>query len=114
MQDHINNIICLKIGKNRVFLNKKQIIMFRIIERKIEVITDSNSYYISGSLLDIENKLKNKDFFRVSQSCIVNVKRIEKIETSKKIKYIKFTDFNEKAVISPGKMQELLSVIITI
>ena len=64
-----------------VKLNPNDIFCFNIEENKIVAYLKNEKYYLKQRLYEIENIL-NKNFVKINQSCIVNIKMIEKFEAS--------------------------------
>jgi DNA-binding LytR/AlgR family response regulator len=67
--------------ENEIIINGKEIIYFEIYDKKIKIITTKKSYYINGSLNQIEEKVNEINFMRIHKSYIVNCDFIKNINS---------------------------------
>ncbi|MBS5368089.1 LytTR family DNA-binding domain-containing protein [Longibaculum muris] len=63
-------------------LEQSQIIRFYASQQKVYAQVNDREYVIRLRLYEIENRLNQKDFIRISHSEIVNLKAIEKLDLS--------------------------------
>ena len=62
-------------------LELKDIFCFTVEENKVYAITENDKLLIKARLYKIEESL-DKNFIRINQSCIVNIRKIKKFDTS--------------------------------
>ncbi len=62
-------------------IKTSDIYAFLIEDSKLYAITDSGKYRINGRLYQIEESVGD-GFVKINQSCIVNIKRIERFDTT--------------------------------
>lgn len=62
-------------------LNLSEICCFTVEDNKVYALTDKNKFLIKSRLYQIEEKLSG-DFVKINQSCIANIKKIGKFDTS--------------------------------
>ncbi|MDK2918963.1 MAG: two-component system, LytTR family, response regulator NatR [Candidatus Petromonas sp.] len=103
--------VCIKNGKEKLFIPKKAIIMFCKNGRKINIITMQGEFSIYGSLNKIEEKLKSRHFFRSHQSFIINIQKIKKIISSSYENYVVLEGTKERALITRKREKKLYELI---
>ncbi len=62
-------------------LNLSEIICFIVEDNKVYALTDKDKLHIKHRLYQVEEKLSD-DFVKINQSCIANIKKIKKFDTS--------------------------------
>lgn len=62
-------------------LNLSEISCFTVEDNKVYALTDKDKLQIKHRLYQIEEKLSD-DFIKINQSCIANIKKIKKFDTS--------------------------------
>ncbi len=62
-------------------LDLSEICCFTVEDNKVYALTDKNKFLIKSRLYQIEEKLSG-DFVKINQSCIANIKKIRKFDTS--------------------------------
>lgn len=68
---------------NRIyFIDLESIICFFSKDRYNYTRTKDGIYKVKYKLYELEEMLKNKDFIRISNSCIINIKQVECFDTS--------------------------------
>ena len=67
--------------KTAVPLNLMDIYCFTVEQNKVFAMTENESFEIKLRLYQIEEKLP-KNFIKINQSCIANIKRIEKFDAT--------------------------------
>ncbi len=68
-------------GSEIIKLDPKDIYLFTIIDNKIYAICEREKYLIKERLYSLEEKLPGH-FVRINQSCIGNIKKMERFDTS--------------------------------
>lgn len=77
----INKLIGIK--DQKIFLlNPNEIYCFYSENQKVYAKTDKNELWVKQKLYEIEEKFKGTSFVRVSNSCIVNISKINNLELS--------------------------------
>ncbi|MBE6628573.1 MAG: LytTR family transcriptional regulator [Ruminococcaceae bacterium] len=82
------------------FLPFKDIYYFEAMENKIFFYTKEKTFEASLKLYQIEEKLQNTSFARVSKSAIVNLKKIKSIRPDENSRLIATLLSNEKIMVS--------------
>lgn len=103
--------ICVKNGNERIFMPKRDIIMFYKEGRKTKMITNEGPFLINASLSQVEERLQTKHFFRTHQSYLVNVQKIKKIEYSEYENYVHLEGTEEKALITKKQEKSLYEMV---
>ena len=68
---------------NRIyFIDLESIICFFSKDKYNYIRTKDGIYKVKYKLYELEEMLKNKDFIRISNSCIINIKQVECFDTS--------------------------------
>lgn len=62
-------------------LNLSEIYCFAVEDNKVYALTDKDKLQIKQRLYQVEEKLSD-DFVKINQSCIANIKKIKKFDTS--------------------------------
>lgn len=62
-------------------LNEKDIFCFTIENNKVYALTDKEKYTLKLRIYQLEEML-GKDFIKINQSCIVNLRKIKKFDSS--------------------------------
>ncbi len=99
--------VCIKNGTEKVFISKKNIIMFEKNGRKIDIITEENNYSIYGSLNKIEEKLKSRHFFRSHQSFVINLQKLKKVISTEYENYLILDGTDRKALITKNREKKI-------
>ncbi|AOT69116.1 LytTR family DNA-binding domain-containing protein [Geosporobacter ferrireducens] len=107
----IHGKVCVKSGMERLFMPKKNIIMFVKNGRKTDMVTVEGTYSLNTSLNSIEKKLDNRHFFRSHQSYIINLMMINKIVTTELETHVEMENTEEKALITKQNEKKLYSFI---
>lgn len=63
-------------------LNPEEIYCFYSENQKVFAKTDKDALFVNQKLYELEEKLKGTSFVRVSNSCIVNISKINNLELS--------------------------------
>ncbi len=103
--------VCIKDGSEKIFISKKNIIMFEKNGRKIDVICEEKCFSIYGSLNNIEEKLKSKHFFRSHQSYIINLQKLKKIISTDYENYLVLEGTDRKALVTRTREKKLYDQI---
>lgn len=108
----IHGKVCVKNGSEKLFIPKRNIIMFVKNGRKTDMHTiDGETFQINASLNRIEKKLDNRHFFRSHQSYIVNLMLIHKVVSTDLETYIVMEHTSEKALITKQNEKKLYHFI---
>ncbi len=106
--------ICFKKHSNKIFIQKKDIIMVARAQRKIEIITQQERFTVNCPLYEIEKKLDDPIFFRCHQSYLINLSKVSKIFYQGNKRYVAFEDIHEKAEISRENVKKLCTLFTAI
>ena len=68
-------------GYEAVNLRTDEVVCFLVEEGKVYAITDKNRFRLKSRLYQLEETLP-EDFVKINQSCIANIKKIERFDTS--------------------------------
>lgn len=107
----IHGKICVKHGNERLFLPKKNIIMFVKNGRKTDMHTTEGIFSIPASLNHVEKKLDNRHFFRSHQSFIINLMMIKKIVATDLETYVVMEHTDARAQITKQNEKRLYELI---
>ena len=69
-------------GKNMELLSQRDIVRIYTSGRKLIIQTDDNSYFSARTLSNLETILNNDRFIRISQSEIINIRKVKKFDIS--------------------------------
>ncbi|MFZ5969177.1 MAG: LytTR family transcriptional regulator DNA-binding domain-containing protein [Bacillota bacterium] len=104
----IHGKVCVKHGNERLFIPKRNIIMFVKNGRKTDIHTiDGDVFSINASLNSIEKKLDNRHFFRAHQSYIINLMLIQKVVSTELETFVVMEHTKEKALITKQNERKL-------
>ncbi|ACV62806.1 response regulator receiver protein [Desulfofarcimen acetoxidans DSM 771] len=109
--EFFNDIICFRIGCEKIFISKDEIIMFSTNGRKVDVHTPSCRFTVNITLNEIQKKLDDTIFFRSHQSYLVNIKMVKKIFSKGETRCIEFRLISETAQISKGNERKLFEMV---
>jgi len=76
-----NQIVATK-NNEIYFVDLEKVICFFSQDKSNYVRTKKDTYKIKYKLYELEELLKQKEFIRISNSCIINVKQVECFDTS--------------------------------
>ncbi len=76
-----NNILAVKKGSDIVLLDFEDIFMIRIEDKQTKVFTNDDDFIVKKPLYQIEEDL-DSNFFRISKSTIVNLRKIKRVAPS--------------------------------
>ena len=68
-------------GYEAVNLRTDEVVCFLVEEGKVYAITDKDRFRLKSRLYQLEETLP-EDFVKINQSCIANIKKIERFDTS--------------------------------
>lgn len=68
-------------GYEAVNLRTDEVVCFLVEEGKVYAITDKNRFRLKSRLYQLEETLP-ENFVKINQSCIANIKKIERFDTS--------------------------------
>jgi len=80
--------LSVKIGSKIMFIDYSLICFFKSSDKYVEVYTNERKYLITKSLTEIEEELKDNNFFRIHRSYIVNFDYIDSIDRTDTGEYI--------------------------
>ena len=89
------------------FLPLKEIYYFEAVESKVFFYTKDKTFEASFKLYQLEEKLQNTSFARVSKSAIVNLKKIKSIRPDENSRLIATLLSNEKIMVSRSFVPEI-------
>lgn len=103
----INMQIAVKKGEETVILDMDRILYIESVDRNTFVYTDNESYEIDLRLYEVEQQFVEQEFFRISKSCIINLKKIKSLKADINRK-IRITLINgEQIIVSRNYADEL-------
>jgi DNA-binding LytR/AlgR family response regulator len=62
-------------------LNISEIYCFTVINNKVFAVTEEERFLLKNRLYELEESINN-DFIKINQSCIINIKKIEKFSAA--------------------------------
>ena len=89
------------------FLPLKEIYYFEAVESKVFFYTRDKTFEARSKLYQLEEKLQNTSFARVSKSAIVNLKKIKSIRPDENSRLIATLLSNEKIMVSRSFVPEI-------
>lgn len=104
-----NMVVVLTDEYNLIEIDTKDIIMFYSDKKYNYCKVKNNSYRIKSRLYEIEKQ--NNDFLRVSKSCIVNIKHIEKFDISETGKIIVRLDDSSEEIVSRRRSYNIMKYL---
>ena len=109
--EFFHDIICFKMGYEKIFILKDEIIMFSTNGRKVDIHSLTRKYTINTTLNEIQKKLNDAMFFRSHQSFLINIKMVKKIISKAETRCIEFHRTGEIALISKGNERKLFEMV---
>ena len=103
------NTIFANINNEYVPINKKDIIIFYSDKKYNYCKTSTNSYRIKNKLYQIEKT--DKDYIRISKSCIANIKHIKCFDLSQTGKIVVKFDDGTQETVSRRRAREVLNYL---
>ncbi len=89
------NKILFKVGKNYLFVDKKDIDIVRAERNYVRIFCDKKCYVLRKTLRSIEEKLDPELFLRINRSTIVNVEKINQLKEIENNNYCVVLSNNE-------------------
>ncbi len=94
-----------------VMLPQRQIFRVYIVNRKIMIQTSERLYEVRKNLRDLEEVLDQESFIRISQSEILNIKRVKKFDFSSTGTIGVELENGEKTYVSRRRVKEIKAVL---
>lgn len=77
----IDHLLAFKAGE-KFFLKTSEVLKFYAQDKKTYALTNSGEYEIKLRLFELEKKLNKSEFIRISNSEIISIKEIKKLDIS--------------------------------
>lgn len=103
----IGNTVAGKINDETFFINLMEVMYFETIDNKSFFYTRDNIYETPMKLYQLEEKLLNTPFVRVSKSVILNLKKVKSIKPEENSRLVAVLGNNEKVIISRQYMRNI-------
>ncbi|MBO6309701.1 MAG: LytTR family transcriptional regulator [Oribacterium sp.] len=94
-----------------VMLPQRQIFRVYIVNRKIMIQTSERLYEVRKNLRDLEEVLDQESFIRISQSEILNIKRVKNFDFSSTGTIGVELENGEKTYVSRRRVKEIKAVL---
>ena len=107
--DSKNNVVFLTDDNNLIEIDIKDIIIFYSDKKYNYCKVKDNRYRIKSKLYELEKE--NKGFVRISKSCIVNMKHVEKFDISQTGKIVVKLDDSSEQVVSRRKTANIMKYL---
>lgn len=104
-----NTVVVLTDDYTLIEIHIKDIIIFYSDKKHNYCKVKNNRYRIKSKLYEIEKE--NTDFIRVSKSCIVNIKHIEKFDISETGKMIVKLDDSSEQIFSRRRISSIMKYL---
>ncbi len=105
----IDNTVTGRRGDETCFIPLKEILYFESVENKVFFYTDGETYEMSAKLYQLEEKLQNSKFARISKSTIANLNKFRSIKQEKNSRLIATLVNGERLMVSRQYIGEIKS-----
>ncbi|MBR5312945.1 MAG: LytTR family transcriptional regulator DNA-binding domain-containing protein [Clostridia bacterium] len=103
----IGNTVAGVHGEETCFVPLKDILYFESVENRVFFYTDGEMYEMSAKLYQLEEKLQNSKFARISKSTIANLNKFHSIKPEKNSRLTATLMNGEKLVVSRQYIGEI-------
>ncbi len=103
----IGNTVAGIRGDETCFIPLKEILYFESVENKVFFCTDGETYETTVKLYQLEEKLQNSKFARISKSVIANLNKFHSIRPEKNSRLIATLVNGEKLMVSRQYIGEI-------
>ncbi len=103
----IDNTVTGRCGDETCFIPLKEILYFESVENKVFFYTDGETYEMSAKLYQLEEKLQNSKFARISKSVIANLNKFRSIRPEKNSRLTATLVNGERLVVSRQYIGEI-------
>lgn len=107
--DSKNNVVVLTDDYTLIEIDIKDIIIFYSDKKYNYCKVKDNRYRIKSKLYELEKE--NKGFVRISKSCVVNMKHVEKFDISQTGKIVVKLDDSSEQVVSRRKTANIMKYL---
>lgn len=104
-----NMVVVLTDDYTLIEIDTKDIIMFYSDKKQNYCKVKNNSYRIKSRLYELEKE--NIDFIRISKSCIVNIKHVEKFDISETGKIVVKLDDSSEQIVSRRRSSNIMKYL---
>lgn len=104
-----NTVVVLTDDYTLIEIDIKDIILFYSDKKQNYCKVKDNSYRIKSRLYELEEE--NTDFIRISKSCIVNIKHIEKFDISETGKIVVKLDDSSEQIVSRRRSSNIMKYL---
>ncbi|MGN1346612.1 MAG: LytTR family DNA-binding domain-containing protein [Eubacteriales bacterium] len=103
----IDNTVTGRRGDETCFIPLKEILYFESVENKVFFYTDGEMYEMSAKLYQLEERLQNSKFARISKSTIANLNKFHSIRPEKNSRLIATLVNGERLMVSRQYIGEI-------
>ena len=103
----IGNTVAGVRGDETCFIPLKEILYFESVDNKVFFYTDGETYETTVKLYQLEEKLQNSKFARISKSVLANLNKFHSIKTEKNSRVTATLMNGEKLVVSRQYIGEI-------
>jgi len=103
----IDNTVTGRRGDETCFIPLKEILYFESVDNKVFFYTDGEMYEMSAKLYQLEEKLQNSKFARISKSTIANLNKFRSIKPEKNSRLTATLVNGERLVVSRQYIGEI-------
>ena len=104
-----NKVVVLTDDYTLIEIDIKDIIMFYSDKKHNYCKVKNNNYRIKSKLYEIEKE--NTDFIRISKSCIVNIKHVERFDISETGKMVVKLDDSSEQIVSRRRTSNIMKYL---
>ncbi len=102
-----DNTVTGRLGEETCFIPLRDVLYFESVENKVFFYTEENLYEMSMKLYQLEEKLANTTFARISKSTIANLKKMRSIKPEKNSRLLATLVNGEKLMVSRQYIAEI-------
>jgi DNA-binding LytR/AlgR family response regulator len=103
----INNTVSGKLDRETFFIPLGEVLYFETIDNKTFFYTNDKIYETTTKIYQLEEKLAETPFVRISKSSIMNIQKVKSIRAEENSKLIATLVNGEKIVVSRQYMQSI-------
>ena len=104
-------VLVVKCGNRYLFLDLSSIHLIQAEGNYVRIFLDKEKHLVREKLSDIEKRLQNLNFVRISRSVVVNIKSIRELQ-HKRQRSIQVTLHNQQQFVMTRKYRQNLDLIL--